>query len=151
MDYGGHDSAFHSNVVIALHGQNCIGTASFVFGHEDLYFDNDCVVYGKERVDDLFEVRCDPAGEPFMSMPPLNFTRPPTQNCNKDLAPNAALHGFNNRYYTPLANATATCDCCGERPLAQLPPGLADNYTSSGLPTAETIISWGRAKLLIPQ
>lgn len=50
-------TAFYSNVVIALHGQNCIGTASFVAGHADLYHDNDCVVYGTERVDDLFEVR----------------------------------------------------------------------------------------------
>ena len=30
MDYGGHDSRFHANAVIARHGQNCLGTAAFV-------------------------------------------------------------------------------------------------------------------------
>lgn len=127
MDYGGHDSHFHSNVVVAVHGQNCIGTASFVAGFEDQYYDNDCIVYGTERVDDLFE------------------------NCDgPNLAPNVPLHGYNNRYYTEKANASATCDCCGLRPLSMLPKGLADNFTASFLPAAEAIIKMGRAKLLIP-
>jgi len=53
MDYGGHDSKFHHNVVIAVHGQNCVGTASFIAGHATSLYENDCVVYGTERVDDL--------------------------------------------------------------------------------------------------
>jgi hypothetical protein len=122
MDFGGHDSDFHDNVVVARNGQNCIGTASFVAGHADRYFNNSCVVYGTERVDDLFE------------------------NCNEPGPGQAMLVGFNNRYYTavgagpcggggaaawaPLtrppvvqaANASATCDCCGLRPLRELGP-----------------------------
>ena len=127
MDYGGHDSRFRSNVVIALRGQNCIGTTVFVAGHADQYYDNDCVVYGTERVDDLFA------------------------NCygKESLLPNVPLIGYNNRYYTPKANASANCDCCGLQPLALLPPGLADNFTSSLLPSPATIIAWGRIKLLI--
>jgi hypothetical protein len=128
MDYGGHDSSFHGNVVIARSGQNCIGTAAFVPGHADMYFDNDCVVYGKERVDDLFE-NCDP--------PPYD-------------PPQANLIGYNNRFYTPNANASATCDCCGERPLSQLPSGLETNFTSSPIPDGNIMIGWGRAKLGIP-
>lgn len=91
-------------------------------------------------------------GIPARSMPRNRHfhVSPPPQNCDKDLAPNAALRGWNNRYYTPHANASATCDCCGLRPLAQLPAGLADNFTASGLPTPAQIIAWGRAKLLIP-
>jgi hypothetical protein len=126
MDYGGHDSQFENNVVVAYSGQNCIGTASFVSGHADRYHDNDCIVYNTERVDDLFE------------------------NCDTPSPGQEMLHGYNNRYYTPLANASATCDCCGLRPLAQLPAGLATNFTSSPLPSSAVVIAMGRGKLLIP-
>jgi hypothetical protein len=127
QDYGGHDSKFHSNVVVALHGQNCLGTAAFVSGHETVLYDNDCIVYGTERVDDLFE------------------------NCNSNLGPGMApVHGYNNRFYTAKANASATCDCCGLRPLAMLPAGLEDGFTASGLPTAAQIIAMGRLKLNLP-
>lgn len=123
---GGHDSRFHSNVVVAASGQNCVGTASFVPGHATQIFDNDCIVVGTERVDDLFE------------------------NCNPPSAGQENIVGFNNRFYTQHANASATCDCCGERPLAMLPKGLEDNFTSSFLPSAATIIAMGRAKLDLP-
>ncbi len=127
QDYGGHDSKFHSNVIIAKHGQNCVGTAAFVAGHATEIYDNDCVVFGTERVDDLFE------------------------NCNPDLGPGMApVYGHDNRFYTPKANASATCDCCGLRPLAMLPKGLENNFSSSGLPSAATIINWGRDKLNLP-
>ena len=57
------------------------------------------------------------------------------------------IHGFNNRFYTPKGNASATCDCCGLRPLKDLPKGLEDNFTRSLLPDGDTIIQWGRDKL----
>ena len=121
---GGHDSKFHSNVVIAVHGQNCVGAASFVPGHATQIYDNDCVVYGNEKVDDLFE------------------------NCNSDVLKSGGnLHGYNNRFYTELGNASAKCDCCGLRPLAMLEKGLEDNSTASLLPTGDQIIAWGRSKL----
>jgi len=123
MDFGGHDSKFHSNVIVAVNGQNCVGTASFVSGHATEIYDNDCIVYHTERVDDLFE------------------------NCNAGMDPAAAIHGYNNRFYTEKANASATCDCCGMRPLADLPKGLEDNFTSSFLPDGDTIILMGRMKL----
>ena len=114
-------------MVVALHGQNCLGTAAFVSGHETVLYDNDCIVYGTERVDDLFE------------------------NCNSNLGPGMApVHGYNNRFYTAKANASATCDCCGLRPLAMLPAGLEDGFTASGLPTAAQIIAMGRVKLNLP-
>jgi hypothetical protein len=82
------------------------------------------IVPGNERVDDLFE------------------------NCNADvLKAGGNLRGWNNRYYTPNGNASATCDCCGLRPLAMLPPGLADNFTASVIPAGATIIQMGRNKL----
>lgn len=45
------------------------------------------------------------------------------------------------------ANASATCDCCGLRPLAELPAGLETNFSSSLLPNGDTLIAWGREKL----
>ena len=126
QDYGGHDSKFHSNVVVALHGQNCLGTASFVSGHATQIYDNDCIVFGTERVDDLFE-NCDPPSD------------------GQEM-----IRGYNNRFYTEKANASATCDCCGLRPLAMLPAGLEDGFTASGLPTAAQIIAMGRLKLILP-
>lgn len=127
MDYGGHDSLFHDNVIIASSGQNCLGTASFVAGHADQVYNNKCVVYGTERVDDLFE------------------------NCDKDLGPGMEpVHGYNNSFYTANGNASATCDCCGLRPLAQLPAGLEDNFQALGLPTGDQVIAWARDKLNLP-
>lgn len=127
MDYGGHDSLFHDNVVAATSGQNCIGTASFVTGHADRYFNNSCIVYGNERVDDLFE------------------------NCNSPPSPGQEmLIGYSNRYFTPNSNASATCDCCGLVPLSKLPAGLEDNFTSSAIPAGDVIIGWAREKLGLP-
>ena len=139
-------------MIVGVNGQNCVGTASFVPGHATQIYDNDCIVYHTEKVDDLFE------------------------NCNSGMDPTAIIHGFNNRFYTPQANgesgtaypflslpphpsptctpththalsASASCDCCGTRPLKDLPKGLEDNFTSSFLPDGETIIEWGRQKL----
>ena len=76
MDFGGHDSLFHSNVVVATQGQNCVGSAAFITGHATQIFDNDCIVYNTERVDDLFESEL-----PFLlalrAHRPLNYPPPP--------------------------------------------------------------------------
>jgi hypothetical protein len=97
-----------------------------VYPYADTYTDNDCIVYGTERVDDLFE------------------------NCDTPAPGQQMLIGANNRFYTPAANASATCDCCGLRPLAQLPAGLEKNFTSSTIPPAPTVIAMARVKLIIP-
>ena len=57
------------------------------------------------------------------------------------------VKGTNNTFYTKNANASATCDCCGLRPLSALPAGLEDGYASLLLPTDDQIIAWGREKL----
>ncbi len=61
--------------------------------------------------------------------------------------PTGILQAKNNRFYTHLGNASATCDCCGLQPIRDLPSGLEANSTASTLPTPATIIVWGRAKL----
>jgi hypothetical protein len=101
-----------------------VGSAGFVPGHATEIADNDCVVFGSEVVDSLFE------------------------NCNANiLASGGNIIAHDNRFYTPNANASADCDCCGVRPIKDLPKGLEDRSTSSLLPSGDTIITWGRGKL----
>jgi len=124
MDYGGHDSMFHDNVVISYNNENCLGTAHFVVGHEDKFFNNKCVNPVGEKVDDLFE------------------------NCHGGPG---TIQGNNNQYFTPLANASASCDGSqGNVPLSKLGPGVETNFTSSTLPSAATIIQWAKEKLNLP-
>lgn len=123
MDYGGHNSLFHSNLVYVNNGWNCVNIASFKTGHADIVFDNDCIVTTQERVDSLFE------------------------NCNQPGPGQAMMHGYNNRFYTPNANASADCDCCGRIPLGQLRAGVEDNFTSSLIPAGDVIVGWAKVKL----
>ena len=56
-------------------------------------------------------------------------------------------------FYTPLGNATAQCDCCGEITLAELAavaPVVEANFTASTLPPGATIVGWARAKVGLP-
>ena len=128
MDYGGHSSHFNSNAVIVEDGWNFVNVASFKEGHGDTTNDNDFAITTQERVDDLFE------------------------NCNKPQPGQQMYHGSNNRFYTPLGNASANCDCCGKIPLAQLRPGVEDNFTASVLPAdnGATFEAWGRGRLGLP-
>mmetsp|Transcript_1429 Transcript_1429/g.2265 ORF Transcript_1429/g.2265 Transcript_1429/m.2265 type:complete len:761 (+) Transcript_1429:492-2774(+) len=45
MDYGGHDSKFHDNLVVVLpyDGQNCYNVGPFLENHVDLFVNNTCV------------------------------------------------------------------------------------------------------------
>ena len=124
MDYGGFNSLFHSNAVYVTNGWNCVNVAGQYAGHEDVIFDNDCVITTQERVDDLFD------------------------NC-REKPPMSSVRGSNNRFYTPLANATVTCDCCGKITLAELAaisPLTEANATSLPLPSVDTLVAWARAK-----
>lgn len=93
-----------------------------------------------------------PPYPPYSSFPPsplptLFFFPQYAENCNKPGPDQAMMHGYNNRFYTPNANASANCDCCGKIPLSQLRAGVEDNYTSSHIPTADVIVGWSKAKL----
>ena len=111
-------------MVYINNGWNCVNIASFYTGHEDLIYNNTCIVSTSEKVDDLFD------------------------NCGVPSPGQAMMHGFNNRFYTPLGQAGASCDDGKPLiPLAKLWPGLEDNFTASTLPSAATIVAWGKEKL----
>ena len=89
-------------------------------------------------------------------LPALIAAQPHPQPCALATAPfpSLSLFQYNNRFYTALANASATCDCCGTVSLAQLQavnPTLEANFSSSPLPSADTIVAWARAKLQMPE
>ena len=47
MDYGGHDSSFHDNLVVnyPYDGQRCLNLGGgFKAGHGDAFYNNTCVV-----------------------------------------------------------------------------------------------------------
>ena len=48
MDYSGHDSAFHNNLVVVngYDGQNCINGGGFPEGHESRFYRNKCIIAG---------------------------------------------------------------------------------------------------------
>lgn len=58
MDYGGHDSNFHDNLIVTLpyDGQNCINTWPFKKGHGDQFWENHCIIAGARRPDQLDQV-----------------------------------------------------------------------------------------------
>jgi hypothetical protein len=119
----GTNSLLQSNAVLVTNNWNFLNVASFLTGHGDTTFDNDFAITTMEKVEDLFD------------------------NCNAPRPGQQMIAGRNNRFYTPLGNATANCDCCGKIPLAQLRPGLEDNYTASTLPPSDTFVAWGRSRL----
>ena len=74
MDYGGHNSLFHSNSVVGLSTtqDHLVGTAGFFqfpAGRALQIFDNDCVVQMHEVVDWLFDTcREGPQDPPIVGM-----------------------------------------------------------------------------------
>jgi len=75
------------------------------------------------------------------------------RRCDSQLTRALSPPPQNNRFYTALANASATCDCCGTVSLAQLQainPGLEANFSSFGLPTPDEVVAWARNRLQLP-
>jgi hypothetical protein len=60
MDYGGHGSTFHDNMVVTKSGGGqCFDLAQFLPGLGDSYFNNTCVVQGTGAGSSLGFVPCD--------------------------------------------------------------------------------------------
>ena len=62
MDYGGHDSAFHDNIVYNdKGGQACINTGGFLPGHGVHWYNNKCVLTSSKNLGAIGS-RCNPGG-----------------------------------------------------------------------------------------
>lgn len=135
MDYGGHSSSFHDNVVIVRQydGQACINAGDFVPGHEHRVYNNTCVLpptgsNGKDA--DLVA--------PFIG----------STACDGLPHGSGVLIAFDNRYYTRNDNASTRCDAGQDVRVVDLPPPMEAGSSSHALPDTPTIIAWGRAKVL---
>ena len=126
MDYGGHDSAFSSNLVLTLpyDSQNCVNVGSFRDGHGDTFANNSCVILGcaKPQCEDQLGhvAQCDPS----------------------------KVHLAANRYYTAHGNASLDCGAAGMLSLAQAQArGLEHGSTAAKLPDEDELLAWARVRV----
>jgi hypothetical protein len=64
MDYGGHDSKFHDNLVLlrTYDEQNCFNLGDFLQGHGDVFYNNKCLLTTDRGPDTYaFFYQCDPS------------------------------------------------------------------------------------------
>lgn len=123
MDYGGHDSKFHHNVIVTLRydGQNCFNTASFFPRHGDMLYENTCVIF--------------PCGNGCTDHVASLYN-----SCYKG----SALKMFNNSYYTEHGNASVTCGGRTQILLKDFQAKYQMDLGSVGykLPTNDQIMQW---------
>ena len=136
MDYGGHDSASHDNVIVVREydGQACINAGNYVPGHEQRVYNNTCVL--------------PPAGsngkDPDLVAPNIGSDPDP---CGGTPHGSGALIAYDNRYYTLHDNATTRCGNGTVIRVVDLPPPMEAGSSSHPLPDSATIIAWGREKI----
>lgn len=145
MDYGGHDSVFEENLVMALGRKSCIGFGSFKPGHRDIVQNNKCLV-GLETISSPFEHQTaiirDSAG---------NQVSKELDNVGGLVCKGANAILRNNRYYTPNGNASYECyDVDGEVSFEDIKQkyGLEQGSTSEKIPPLKVIIQWARSLLI---
>ena len=154
MDYGGHDSVFEDNLVMAFGGKACIGFGSFKPGHGDVVRNNTCLV-GLETISSSGREDFLPAATTihslFVNSTGQILTKEPDNvamivRCKDS---NAVIH--NNSYYTPHGNASYQCwNLQQEISLAELQVkyGLELGSTTERLPPIDVLVQWARALLI---
>jgi len=140
MDYGGHDCAFHDNIVFVegKDGQNCINTQSFLPGHGSRWFSNKCILADSKNVGTTSG--CDCPGKSRVKTRNGTLARPPSQ-CGVEM--------HDNQYFArPELPGNVTMSCAG--------PVLLYDWLSSGsdegsgvfeMPSDALLIAWAREKL----
>lgn len=141
MDYGGHDSAFHDNVVYVgdSDGQNCVNAGGFLPGHGVGWYKNKCVVSASKNIGSTGGCDCPGRGKPS----PGGGVAPSTV---------CGLTMHDNEYYgDPKIPGNMTMSCAG--------PVLASTWLASGsdagsavyeIPDDDALIGWAREKLDLP-
>ena len=151
MDYGGHDSFFEDNLVMAFGRKACIGFGSFKPGHGDVVRNNKCLV-GLETLGNDSELNSPAA----VASTPID---PTVHNVMKELDNVAMLEECgdsnalisNNSYFTPNGNASYTCWNMGrEVSLADIQNTykLEQGSTTERLPSVDVMLKWARDLVL---
>ena len=147
MDYGGHNSCFEENLVLASGRKACTGFGSFFPGRGDIVRNNQCIV-GLETVSSLNHWE-------------LAGPRDSNGNLREKAPDNIAYLGtckgsnavlYNNSYYTPHGNASILCYDIegGEVSLTDLQDkyGLEHGSFSTTIPPVEDILGWATSMLI---
>lgn len=141
MDYGGHGSGFHGNLLLVApySGMNCIGLDSFLKGNGDSYYNNTCVsgISAWGRSSGCGSPACFDATRSRQDMDRVGSVA----QCDP-----AFTTLRSNRYYSPHGNASFGCG--GEAlSLLEVQRRFRNELgsTFAPLPRAETVLAWGEA------
>ena len=149
MDYGGHDSIFEDNLVMASGRKACIGFGSFKPDHGDVVRNNKCIV-GLETIGNNRE-HFEGLQSSFADYQGHKVTKEldnvaMLQQCKDG---NAVIH--NNSYYTPNGNASYTCWNLGlEVSLADMQEKymVEQGSTTETLPSVDLMVQWAKGLLI---
>lgn len=149
MDYGGHDSIFENNLVMAYpyDDQNCFSMASFFEGHGHIFRNNRCMI-------GLGHKMGSGCGDPSCAAPL------PSNNKSLEVIGNlwsgckhTNFHSLSNEYYTPSGKAFINCrDGKGQYySLSQVQElfNLEKGSSVDWLPDEDTMIKWARSMILM--
>ncbi|CAB9498027.1 expressed unknown protein [Seminavis robusta] len=140
MDYGGHDSVYENNLVMASGRKRCIGIGSFKAGHGDIIQNNRCAV----RLDSISSTeqltRVSELGEDSLDN---------VGGLGRCKESNARIS--NNTYYTPEGDAMFYCNDIGdeEQSLVVLQTyGIENSSISQKHPPLKLLVQWAQEMLL---
>jgi len=149
MDYGGHDSVFEDNLVMAAGRKACIGMGSFNPGHGDIVRNNKCLV-GLDIMGDVVE--SPPAVTLRLEQDRLvSQTKDYVAGVERCQDGNALI--TNNSYFTPHGNASYTCgDIEGDSELllsrVQEEFKMEKGSTTDKLPPMDVMVGWAKSLLM---
>lgn len=122
MDYGGHGSTFHNNMVVTKMGASqCFDLGGFLPGLGDAYYNNTCVMPGSCGIGSLGFVPCD--------------------------ARQMAMHD-NEYYLNDFSNASIQCSGSNV-PLKEMYErnGLEQNSRAQPTPSDAELVAWAKSRL----
>lgn len=141
MDYHGHDSKFHHNLVTVntYDGQNCMNGGNFPAGHEDEWHHNTCILTGCRG-----SPRSNHHGPCEEQIGHLTCDSSSVTALKASMQHGWQLH--DNRYYTVLGNASLPCGITVADAAAG-GSGVEANSSSHTLPTDAQLVAMARMTL----
>jgi hypothetical protein len=145
MDYGGHDSVFADNLVMAYpyDGSQCFNMGGFLEGHEDALQRNRCLVgLGNKMGSGCGDPSCaEPTPESEASQQLIGRLWGGCEDSPPTLS--------SNEYYTPDGEAKIQCGNEDTYSLEELQVkfGLEGGSTNARLPDEDTMLSWAEAMI----
>lgn len=145
MDYGGHDSKFEENLVLASGRKSCIGFGSFLPGHGHIVQNNTCIV-GLQTIRETDGVSVE-RYKRDKSWWLFSSSVDNVAGLERCEGSHAILR--TNKYYTPHGNASFSCEFPEQIGLEDVQKsfGLELGSTTDAIPDVKTLIRWAKALL----